>query len=132
MNSIQDVYSNDDKEIWWDTKIKTSPTSEHNKPDIVSWLKKEKKCYIIDININRNIDQKHDTYFQLSVQLKRLYKDYTFEVIPTILGATGAITKHLTLTLEKISIENRSHVIRKYQMKSALRTMKLVKSVMKL
>ena len=63
MNSIQEVYSNADKEIWWDTKIKTSPTLEHNKPDIVLWLKKEKKCYIIDIkvgldvNINKNIGQ---------------------------------------------------------------------------
>ena len=73
MKSIQEVYSNEDKEIWWGTKIKTSPTLEHNKPDIVLWLKKEKKCYIIDIkfwldvNINKNIDQKHDTYFLLSI-----------------------------------------------------------------
>ena len=86
MKLIQEVYSNEDKEIWWDTKIKTSPTREHNKPDIVLWLK-EKKCYIIDIkvrldiNINKNIDQKHDTYFLLSVELKRLYKDYMFDVI---------------------------------------------------
>ena len=35
MKTIQEVYSNADKEIWWDTKIKTSPTLEHNKPDIV-------------------------------------------------------------------------------------------------
>ena len=36
------------------------------------------KCYIIDnkvgldVNINKNIDQKYDTYFLLSVELKRL------------------------------------------------------------
>ena len=138
MKSIQKVYSNADKEIWWDTKIKTSPTLEHNKPDIVLWLKKEKKCYIIDIkvgldvNINKNIDQKHDTHFLLSVELKRLYKDYTFEVIPIILGATGAITKYLKSNLEKIGIGNSSYVIRKCQMKSILGTMKVVKSVMKL
>ena len=129
MKSIQEVYSNEDKEIWWDTKIKTSPTL---------WLKREKKCYIIDIkvgldvNINKNIDQKHDTYFLLSVELKRLYKHYTFEVIPIILGATGAITKHLKSNLEKIGIDNSSYVIRKCQMKSLLGTMKVVKSVMKL
>ena len=136
--SIQEVYANEDKEIWWDTKIKTFPTLEHNKPVIVLWLKKEKKYYIInikvvlDVNINKNIDQKHDTYFLLSVELKRLYKDYTFEVIPIILGATGAITKHLKSNLEKIGIDNSAYVTRKCQMKSLLGTMKVVKSVMKL
>ena len=138
MKSIQEVYSGDDKEIGWNTKIKTSPTLEHNKPDIVLWLEKEKKCYIIDIkvgldvNITKNIDQKHDTYFLLSVELKRLYKHYTFEVIPIILGATGAITKHLKSNLEKIVIDNSSYVIRKCQMKSLLGTVNVVKSVMKL
>ena len=73
---------------------------------------KGQKCYIIDIkvgldvNINKNIDQKHDTYFLLSVELKRLHKDYTFEVIPIILGATGAVNKHLKSNLEKIGIDN--------------------------
>ena len=98
----------------------------------------EKPCYIIDVkvgldvNINKNIDKKHDTYVLLSAELKRLYKDYPFEVIPITLRATGAITKHLKSNLEKIGIDNSSFVIRKYQMKSLLGTMKEVKSVMKL
>ena len=138
MKSIQEVYSNDEKEIWWDTKVKTTQTLQHNKPDIVLWLKKEKKCFIIDIivgldvNINKNIDLKHDSYFLLAVELKRLYQDYTFEVIPIVLGATGAITKHLKSNLEKIGIGNITYVIRKCQMKAVLGTMKVVKSVMKL
>ena len=60
-----------------------------------------------DVNINNNIDQKHDTNVLLSVELKRLYKDYTFEVVPIILGATGAITKHLKSNLGKIGIGRR-------------------------
>ena len=45
MKSIQEVYSNDDKEIWWDIKIKTSPTLEHNKPDIVLAEEGEEMLY---------------------------------------------------------------------------------------
>ena len=70
--------------------------------------------------------------FYYLFELKRLYKDYTFEVILVILGATGAITKHLKSNLEKIGIDNSSYVIRKCQMKSLLGTMKVVKSIMKL
>ena len=101
-------------------------------------MKKERECYIkdikvgLDVNINKNIDQKHDTNFLLAVELKRLHKDYTFEVIPIILGANGAITKHLKSNLEKIGIDNSAYVTRKCQMKSLLGTMKVVKSVMKL
>ena len=45
---IRDVYSNDEGEIWWDTKIKTSVKLEHDKPDIVLWNKKQSKCFILD------------------------------------------------------------------------------------
>ena len=138
MKSIQEVYSDDEIELWWDTKLKTGYNVQHNKPDIVLWQKKKKKCFIIDIkvgldtNIDKNINLTHDLYFLLSAELKRLYQDYTFEIVPIVLGATGAITKHLKTNLTKIGIENTNYVIRKCQMKSVLGTMKVVKSVMKL
>ena len=36
---ITEVYSDDDVEIWWDTKIKTLQKLQHCKPDIVLWKK---------------------------------------------------------------------------------------------
>ena len=80
---ITECYTNDDAEIWWDTKIKTLVKLEHDRPDIVLWKKKELKCYIMDIcvcldvNIDKNIKQKLDSYLPLAAELKRLYPVYS-------------------------------------------------------
>ena len=37
---IQQIYSNEQIEFWWDTKIKTQTPVQHSKPDIVMWKKK--------------------------------------------------------------------------------------------
>ena len=58
-------------------------------------------CYVIDVrvgldvNIDKNIKEKLDNYLQLTAELKRLYGDFTFEVIPVILGATGLMSSHM-------------------------------------
>ena len=110
---------------------------KHNKPDIVLWRKDVKKCFIIDIvvgldvNVTKNCMLKHDHYFQLGVELKRLYDEYTFEIVPISLGATGLITKTLANNLEKIGIEDTLKTIKRLQQKALLGTMKIVKSFMK-
>ena len=77
---IQEVYTDDNKEIWCDTKIDTLTTCKHNKPDIL-WKKSEKMCYIIDVragldvNIDKIIALKLDSYLPLAAELKRLYSD---------------------------------------------------------
>ena len=75
---IEEIYQDNEKEIWWDKKITTIPLLKHNKPDIAHWNKTEDKCYIIDfiigldINVEKNINLKFDNYMQLSSELKRL------------------------------------------------------------
>jgi len=134
---IRESYSTNEIEIWWDMKIKTPCSIQHNKPDIVLWRKPEKKCYIIDIvvgldvNVAKNCQLKHDHYFQVCAELKRLYNDYSFEIIPISLGATGLITKPLAANLEKIGIDNVPKTIKRLQSKALLGTMKIVKSFMK-
>ena len=123
--------------IWWDQKVKIPGTLKHDKPDIVLWRKNEKKCYIIDIvvgldaNVNKNVQLKHDNYFQLCTELKRIYRDYSFEVIPISLGATGLITKPLLINLKKIGIENETKIAKRLQQKALIGTMKIVKSFTK-
>ena len=84
----------------------------HDKPDIVLWRKDDQKCFIIDIsvgldvNIDKNITKKYDNYLLLSSELKRLYPNYEFEVIPIVIGATGLITRHLHEMLTKLKIEH--------------------------
>ena len=134
---ILETYSTDNIDIWWDIKIKTPYNVKHNKPDIVLWRKNEKKCYIIDIvvgldvNVTKNCQLKHDNYFQLCAELKRVHNDYSFEIIPISIGATGLITKHLNTSLQKIGIEDIPKTIKRLQQKALLGTLKVVKSFMK-
>ena len=97
--TIQSVYKDENIELWWDTKITTKPTLPHNKPDLVLWRLHEKKTYIIDVvvgldvNVEKNYKNKQDTYLPLCIELKKLYNEYSFEVIPIAIGATGLIMK---------------------------------------
>ena len=100
------VLANQDIEIWWDTLIKTVPTVPHNKPDIVVWKKNENKCFIIDIYVchwtKTFTNRKIDNYASLTVGLHRLYPNYSYEVVPIVLGATGLITNSLVKYMTKL------------------------------
>ena len=108
---ITEVYTSENTEIWWDTKIKSLIRLQHNKPDIVLWKRDQHKCYIIDVcvcldvNIDKNIDQKLNNYLPLAAELKRIYPEYTFEVLPVIVGATGLITNRIVDVLKTLDIK---------------------------
>ena len=135
---ITEFYANEDVEIWWDTKIKTLLKLEHDKPDIVLWKKKESVCYVMDIcvcldvNIDKNIKLKLDHYLPLTAELKRLYPEYTFEVLPIVIGATGLVTKRTSEVFKILSIQNVEDTILKCQRNALTGTMKIVKSFMKM
>ena len=136
--TITDVYTDNDVEIWWDMEIKTLHKLKHNKPDIVLWRKKESKCYILDIcvcldvNIDKNIKTKLDHYLPLAAELKRLYEKYTFEILPIVIGGTGLVTKKTFEVFELLGIPNIEDTILKCQRSALLGTMKIVKSFMKM
>ena len=46
IHELQDVYSGENYQIWWDTKINTKPTVKHNKPDMILWKLDDKKAFI--------------------------------------------------------------------------------------
>ena len=102
------------------------------------WKKDEKKCFIIDacvcldVNIVKNIDLNMDNYLPPAAELKRLYNEYTFEVIPIVTGATGCVTNHLSDALMKLGISNVDEISLKCQKSALLGTMKIVKSFMKM
>ena len=135
---IQQVYSNDILELWWDVKVVTKPAVKHNKPDLILWKKEEKNAYIIDIvvgldvNVEKNYLLKLDNYLPLSVELKRLYPEYTFDIIPISVGATGIVTTSLRENLTKIAINgfNLDKAVEQCQKSALFGTMKIVKSVM--
>ena len=108
---ILSVYRDDNIELWWDTKITTKPTLPHNKPDLLLWRLNDKKAFIIDVvvgldvNVEKNYKTKQDHYLQLCIEMKKLYPEFSFEVVPIAIGATGLVTKKLSNDLEKIGIE---------------------------
>ena len=127
-------------EIWWDKKISVQPPVENNRPDIVLWNLETKKCAIIDIcvpmdvNVAREEKEKCDKYLLLSSRLKRLYPDYSFNVIPIVLGSTGFISKTLQTHLQSCGIKDDriAPITRKLQRKALHGSMKIVKTALKM
>ena len=108
------VWADQDIEIWWDRLIKTVPTVPHNTPDIVVWKKNENKCFIIDIcaPLQKNIHKekiKIDNSTLLTIGLHTLYPNYSYGVVPIVVGATGLITKPLVRYMTKLFNKKTSH-----------------------
>ena len=121
------VWDNQHIEIWWDTLIKAVPTVPHNKPDIVVGKKNENKCFIIDIcvpldqNIHKQEKMKIDNCTLLTIGLYRLYPNYSYEVVPIVLGATGLVTNSLVTYMSKLFDKSVSlEKIPKLQQKAAI------------
>ena len=132
------IWSSESLEIWWDILIKTIPKIPHNRLDIVVWRKNEKTCYIIDIcipldeNIHRQEKEKVDRYTQLKVSLIRLYPQYTYEIIPIVLGATGLVTRSLTEYLKTLGFDKNAikSLVPKLQLKALTGSTRVMKSAM--
>ena len=127
-------------EIWWDKKIKVQPSVEHNRPDIVFWDLLKKKCLIIDIcvpldvNVAREEKEKCDRYVILASRLQRLYPQYTYEVVPIVVGSTGFVSTNLLKHIEQCGFEKEKSVsiIPMLQRKALRGSLKIVKTAMKL
>ena len=68
----------------------------------------------------------------MSSELKRLYPNFSFEIVPIVLGATGLVTSDLRKNIEKLGIVNINDTLVKCQRIALLGTMKIVKSVMRM
>ena len=111
---------------------KTLQKIQHNRSDTVVWKIKEKLCFIIDVsigldvNVDKNYELKHSSYLPLAAELKRLYKDYKFEVVPIVVGATGLVTNILAKSLEKLGVSNIKATVKSCQKKALLGTLKIL------
>ena len=140
VHPTNEVWHSDNVEIWWDTVVKTTPPVKHNKPDLVVWKKDSKTCFIIDVcvpldqNIQPNEKLRQDRYLALSVGLKRIYPQYTYTVIPIVLGATGLVTNSLVKNLGSLGFEEKGlpKLVQKMQTKALIGSMRVMKSAMTL
>ena len=62
------------------------------------------------MNVSRNHQAKIDNYLPLLAELKRLYPEYVFDVVPIVIGATGFIDNNLKVDLEKLDVLNLKNV----------------------
>ena len=91
-------------------------------------------CIPLDQNVKSNEKVKRDRYIPLTVALKRLYPEYSYSIVPVVLGATGLVTKSLEKNLCDIGFEEKTtnQLIRKLQHKTLVGSMRIVKSAMSL
>ena len=86
------------------------------------------------MNVEKNEKAKCDVYVLLSAGLKRLYPNYSFEIIPIAIGATGYVPNSLTDNLQRIGFSKDfiSPLIGKLLRKALCGSMKVVKTAMQL
>jgi hypothetical protein len=127
-------------EIWWDTKIRTTPRVECDKPDIVVWNRQSRTCAIVevgvplDINVTKIEEEKRNKYMPLAVTLLRLYPDYQFSTISVVVGATGFITSSIFEAIRKLGVPDK-HVkaaVAQLRYRAVSGTIKVVKSALAL
>ena len=87
-------------------------------------------CVPLDSNVHSQEKTKIDTYVPLAVGLTRLYPQYTYDIIPIVIGATGLVTD-LLLKYLKVLINSDKEVrklITNMQTKALIGSMRVIKS----
>ena len=88
--------------------------------------KEDHQCFVIDVcvpldeNVKANEKIKRDRYMPLLVGLKRLYPEYSFSIVPIVIGATGLVTNSLLSHLKGM--------IPNMQLKALLGSMRIMKT----
>ena len=111
------VIESDEVKILWDFNIQCDHVIEHRRPDILVVNKKEKSCQIIDIAVPGDLrvhvkeGEKVEKYGDLKREIARLWSLRKVEVIPIVVGALGAVTKHLEKFIKKVGMKTKiSHI----------------------
>ena len=111
------VIESDEIKILWDFNIQCDHIIEHRRPDILVVNKKEKSCQIIDIAVPGDLrvhvkeGEKVEKYGDLKREIARLWSLRKVEVIPVVVGALGAVTKHLEKFIKKVGMKTKiSHI----------------------
>ena len=88
-------------------------------------------CVPLDENVHKQEKMKIDNYTLLTVGLHRLYPNYSYVVVPIVLGATGLITSYLVKYMAKLFNKDMPiEIIRKLQQKALIGSMRVVKSAL--
>ena len=134
------TYITGTKEIWWNLPIKTANKVEYNRPDVVIWNRETKVYHLVeisvplDINISNQQVVKRDKYNPLVSEMQQLYGNYTFQIIPVIIGCLGAIPKSVEQNLKKLGLEDATYtsLIKKLQKTALLGSVQIMKTFIRM
>ena len=119
MHNPAPVLENDTHKLIWDFDIQTDHLISTRRPDLIIINKKEKKkkiCKIVDFavladhRIKLKECEKRDKYFDLAIELKKLW-NMKMTIIPIVIGAFGTVTKGLLNGLEDLEVGSRVETI---------------------
>ena len=137
--SPPEITRTENKEIWWDISVLAPGKVEQNKPDMVLWDLKNKKCTIIEVTIppDTNLEyayiNKQQKYMPLICEMQELYRMYTYHVVVITIGALGAVPKNLEENIRSLGIDNDrlQTLVNRLQKAALLGSVKICKTVMK-
>ena len=104
-------------------KIKTVARLKHNTSFIIHI------AVVLDVNVTKNANLKHDNYIKLSSELKRQHPNFSLEIVLIVLGAAGLVTSDLRRNIENQVLQT---LMIRWQQMALLGKMKIVKSVMRM
>ncbi|XP_044757776.1 uncharacterized protein LOC123315935 [Coccinella septempunctata] len=127
----ENVLENEEFKLYWDTTMVTDRPVANNRPDIVLLNKREKSCVIIDItvpsddNISRAYTEKLTKYFDLSFELKEMYRLKKISIIPLVMSVNGLVEEHLVDNTKLLELD--SYVVSSAQKEVILGTTRIVR-----
>ena len=128
-----------DLELWWDKKILVTNKVEHNRPDLIIWDRMKKECKIIDFsvpldgNVTRKEIEKVNNYVPPVNELQQMYRDYTYKIIPVVIGTSGAVSLSLKDHLKAVGITSDiTRFVHRLQNAAIVGSVKIVKTVLKI
>ena len=135
----KEVMKTGDLELWWDKKIHVINKEEHNRPDLIIWDRKKKECKIIDFsvpldgNVTRKKIEKVNNYVPLVNELQQMYRNYTYKIIPVVIGTLGTVSLSLKEHLKAVGITSDiTMFVHRLQNAAIVGSVKTVKTVLKM
>ena len=135
----KEVMKKGDLELWWDKKIHVINKIEHNRPNLIIWDRKKKECKIIDFslpldgNVTRKEIEKVNNYVPLVNEPQQMYRDYTYKIIPVVIGTSGTVSLLLKDHLKAVGITSDiTRFVHRLQNAAIVGSVKTVKTVLKM
>jgi hypothetical protein len=105
------VLDSKDYKLYYDRAVITDQTIHHNRPDIILIDKKKQETILIDVavplchNVETTWQEKINRYRELSIEIKRMWKQNKVTIIPLIISANGIVPRKLHDSIKLIGLQ---------------------------